>query len=248
MTVLPTLNHQQTRDMARLLVESYGVDPLQTMENAGRNLALVTKMLLGNEIMDCPVVVLAGRGSSGGSGLAAARHLLNWGAWVQVLCSSPVEGYTGAPARQLHTLQMMGVPLAWAEEGWELPPCDLVIDTILDAEARGIAEGRERDLIELANSTVAPILSLDVPSGVDGEDGKLAVPHIHAAATLAVALPKQGLLTEAARKVCGDLYLGDIGVPLALYEELGIEISPFFHRDPIVRWDVVDGIAQIIED
>jgi hypothetical protein len=64
---------------------------------------------------------------------------------------------------------------------------------------------------------------------------------------LAVALPKQGLLVEAARAACGDLYLGDVGVPISLYEEIGLEGISIFGRDPIVRWDVVDGMAQIID-
>jgi hypothetical protein len=74
----------------------------------------------------------------------------------------------------------------------------------------------------------------------------LYTPHIRAAVTLAVALPKQGLLAQAARQACGDLYLGDIGVPLALYEELGLPVSPFFGRDPIVRWDVESGMARVV--
>ena len=63
------------------------------------------------------MVVLVGRGNNGGGGLVAARHLLNWGAWVQVLCSYPPAEYKGIPAHQLAILQQMEAPLAWAEEG-----------------------------------------------------------------------------------------------------------------------------------
>jgi NAD(P)H-hydrate epimerase len=243
---LPVLSRDQEQELARLLVESYGIDPLQTMENVARDLAYLAKTMLDGDLADRPVVVLAGRGNNGGGGLAAARHLLNWGAWVQVVCSHPAEVYRGAPARQLSTLQAMGAPLAWAEEGWELPPCDLVVDAISGVGLRSEPRGKVRDLIQLANSSVAPILSLDLPSGVDGDSGELFTPHVQAAATLSPALPKRGLLVEEARLACGDLYLGDAGVPLALYEELGLAVTPFFGGDPIVRWDVVDGIAQII--
>jgi NAD(P)H-hydrate epimerase len=141
----------------------------------------------------------------------------------------------------------MGAPLAWADEGWELPPCDLVIDAVVGSGLRGEPRGRVRDLIQLANSSVAPILSLDVPSGVDAESGQRFRPHVRAAATLTVALPKKGLLEEEARKVCGNLYLGDVGVPLALYEEVGLEVLPIFARDPIVRWDVTNDVARLVE-
>jgi NAD(P)H-hydrate epimerase len=245
--VLPVLNRERVRAVDRLLVESYGIAPLQTMENVGRNLALVTKELLDGDLADRPLVVLAGRGSNGGGGLAAARHLLNWGAWVQILCSHPAEEYTGIAAHQLFTLQAMGAPLAWAEEGWELPPSDLVIDTVIGGGLRGEPQGKARDLIQLANSSMAPILSLEMPSGVDGDSGELFMPHVRAAATLTGALPKQGLLMAQARLACGHLYLGDSGVPLALYEELGLAVSPFFGRNPIVRWHVVDGMARVMD-
>lgn len=244
---LPALSRAQMVDVYRLLVESYGIVPLQTMENGGRNLALLAKEMLEGDLADRPIVVLAGRGNNGGGGLVAARHLLNWGAWVQILCAYPPDEYTGTPAQLLHTLQAMGAPLAWAEEGWELPPCDLVIDAIIGTGLRGEPHGKARDLIQLANSSVAPILSFDLPSGVDGERGELFTPHIRAAATLTLALPQRGLLVEDARLACGDLYLGDISVPSALYEELGLDVPPFFGRDPIVQWAVVGGDAKVMD-
>jgi NAD(P)H-hydrate epimerase len=137
----------------------------------------------------------------------------------------------------------MGAPLAWAEEGWELPPADLVIDAIIGYGLRGDPRGRARDLIHLANSSLAPILSLDAPSGVDTGEGRAYAPHVRAAATLTLALPKRGLLIEPARAACGDLYLADISVPAALYSQLGFDVPPVFARDPIVLLDVVDGSA-----
>jgi len=113
--VLPTLGREQIGQIERLLEERFGVAPLQTMENAGRNLAWLVNALLEGDLSDRPLVVLAGRGCNGGSGLAAARHLLNWGAWVQVVCSNPADAYAGAAAQQLHILHEMGAPLAWAE-------------------------------------------------------------------------------------------------------------------------------------
>ncbi|MCC6456814.1 MAG: NAD(P)H-hydrate epimerase [Caldilineaceae bacterium] len=245
--LLPALNSAQVHEVNRLLVEEYGMSLLQTMENGGRTLALRAKEMLDGDLADRPIVVVAGRGNNGGGGLVAARHLINWGAWVQILCSHPPEEYAGIPAHQLRTLQAMGAPLAWAEEGWELPPCDLVIDAIIGTGLLGEPHGKARDLIQLANSSVAPILSLDLPSGVDGGTGELFTPHIRATATLTLALPKIGLLADGARRACGELTLGDMGVPIALYEQLGLEVSLFFGRAPIVRWDVVDGRACVME-
>jgi NAD(P)H-hydrate epimerase len=211
------------------------------MDNGGRVLAELARRLLEGEIVDRPVVVLAGRGTNGGGGLAAARYLLNWGAWVQVVCAHPSAEYRGAPGQQLAALQAMGAALAWAEDGWELPPCDLLIDAVIGYGLRGDPRGPARNLIELANSHPAPILSLDVPSGVETGSGLVYTPSIAAAATLALALPKAGFLQPEAAAACGELYVADIGVPAALYAELRKEVPPLFARDSIVRLHVENG-------
>lgn len=241
---IPTLSTEQMREVDRLMTEVYQIDLLQMMENAGRNLALLAKRLLDDEIADRPIVVLAGRGNNGGGGLTAARHLLNWGAWVQIVLTHPVEEYQGAPAQQLATLQAMGAPLAWAEEGWELPPADLIIDALIGYGLRAAPQGKVRDLIQLANSNRAPILSLDAPSGLDTTSGQLFTPHIQATATMTLALPKTGLLTGAA--VCGDLYLADIGVPPQLYAELGLDVPPLFAQDTILPLTIDEESITIV--
>jgi NAD(P)H-hydrate epimerase len=216
------------------------------MENAGRNLALLAKRLLDGDIADRPIVVLAGRGNNGGGGLAAARHLLNWGAWVQVLLTHRPEEFDGVAAGQLRTLEAMDLPMAWAEEGWELPPADLVIDAIIGYGLQGPPTGTAETLIQLANSSVAPILSLDAPSGLETTTGQLFAPHIRATATMTLALPKAGLLTPQAAQAVGQLYLADISVPPQLYAHLGIEMDPIFAEDTILPLQVEDGVASMV--
>ncbi|GIK71658.1 MAG: hypothetical protein BroJett021_06460 [Chloroflexota bacterium] len=239
--LVPTLSTAQIQTIDRLMGEVYAIDPLQIMENVGRSLATLARWMLGGDVADRPIVVLAGRGANGGGGLAAARHLLNWGAWVQIVCSHPPDGYKGASARQLHTLQAMGAPLAWAEEGWELPPADLLLDAIIGYGLRGDPRGPARDLIQLANSSAAPILSLDAPSGVDTGTGRVFAPHIQAATTLTLALPKAGFRQPEAAAACGALYLADISVPSALYESMGVQAPPLFARADTIPLTVADG-------
>ena len=243
---IPTLTTEQMVEVDRLMIEAYRIELVQMMENAGRNLALLAKELLDGDIVDRPIVVLAGRGNNGGGGFVAARHLLNWGAWVQVITAYPPEQYSGVPHHQLSILQAMDAPLAWADEGWELPPTDLVIDAIIGYGLRGDPRGAARDLIQLANSSLAPILSLDAPSGIDTASGRVFAPHIRAAATMTLALPKSGFLTSEAMSASGDLYLADISVPPALYERLGLTVSPLFGRDTVVPIHVVDGAMRIL--
>ncbi len=257
--ILPALSTAQMREVDRLMIEDYHILPPQMMENAGRNLALLAKRILSendlpendlpeNVLQDRPIVVLAGRGNNGGGGLAAARHLLNWGAWTQiVLTHQPNDTTERALNDQLSILRQLDAPLAWAEDGWELPPADLIIDALIGYGLSGAPKGRAADLIQLANSSVAPILSLDAPSGLDTTSGRLFNPHIRATATMTLALPKQGLMQPSAQTAIGQLYLADIGVPPGLYERLGLDVPPLFARDIILPLRVVDGVARLEE-
>ncbi|MEX1021023.1 MAG: NAD(P)H-hydrate epimerase [Litorilinea sp.] len=248
---VPTLTAARTQRLEQLLPEQYALDLLQIQENAGRNLAEMARVLLEQDILDRPIVLLAGRGNNGAVGMVAARHLLNWGADIQVLCSDAPEDYQGVPAQQLRTLQAMGAPLAWAEEGWELPPCDLVIDAIigygLRSDPHEDIHGRARDLIQLANSAMAPILSLDAPSGLDSDTGTVYTPCIQATATLCMGLPQQGLATATGAAVCGELFVGDVGIPAALYADLEMDadVPWLFSRRAIVPLRVEAGTFWI---
>jgi len=228
------------QQLEKLLVSDFAVSRLQTMELAGLALARLARRYLEGDVADRPIVVLAGRGFTGGAGLCAARHLLNWGAWAQIVCSHPPEQYTGAAARQLAILQQMGAPLAWAEEGWELPPADLLIDAIIGYGLRGDPRGPSRTLVQLAASSAAPILALEAPSGMDTQSGTLFPVHLRATATLMLALPKQGMLVPAAAAACGESWLADIGVPAPLWPQLGLDVPPLFGRDCLLSLIVVE--------
>jgi NAD(P)H-hydrate epimerase len=232
---LPAVTSEQMKEVERLMGAQYHIGVPALMENAGRSLALLAKRMLDGSVEDRAVVLLAGRGVHGGCGLAAARHLFNWGSWVQVVCAFPAEQFEGEAAEQVAALRAMGAPLAWAEEGWELPPADLVVDAISGYGVRGDPRGKTRELIQLANSSAAPILSLDVPSGVDSNDGRCYTPHIRAAATLALGLPKIGMLRVPARSACGRIFVADIGIPSALYAGLNLQVAPIFALDPVVE-------------
>ena len=89
----------------------------------------------------------------------------------------------------------------------------------------------------MANSLDAPILALDVPSGLDASTGVAFDPAICATATMTLALPKQGLRVADASALVGELYLADISVPPELYGRapLGLPVESIFALDDIVR-------------
>jgi len=230
---LPALSTAEMVEVDRLMIESYGIRLIQMMENAGRNLADLAQAMLTGEVQDRPLLVLAGRGNNGGGGLVAARHLANRGADVQVVLARAMEAFSGTPAHQLDILLTMGVSVTTAGDGWELPSADLIIDALIGYGLSGAPRGAVANLIQLANSHPAAILSLDAPSGLDTATGKKYIPCIQAAATMTLALPKTGLF--AAPEVTGQIFLADISVPPVLYEDMDIELGPIFTTSPILR-------------
>ena len=232
-SALPALTTAQMVEVDRLMIEAYGIQLIQMMENAGRNLADLAQAMLDGEVADRPVLVLAGRGNNGGGGLVAARHLANRGAEVQVVTPREFDDFRGVPAHQLDILLAMGVSVMTAGDGWELPSADLILDALIGYGLSGDPQGPTADLIQLANSHPAPILALDAPSGLDAGSGRVYHPCIQADATMTLALPKAGLL--AAPQVVGDLFLADISVPPVLYEDLGIDLPPIFAPGPLLR-------------
>ena len=124
-----------------------------------------------------------------------------------------------------------------ADELPELPEAYLIVDAIIGYSLSGAPRGPAAGLIRSANAHSAPVLSLDVPSGVDTSSGTAHDPSIKATATMTLALPKDGLRAEEARANIGELYLADIGVPPALYSRspLNLEVGPIFAEEEIVR-------------
>ncbi len=208
----------------------------QMMENAGRALARVARdRFLAGDARGKSVAILAGSGGNGGGALVCARNLLNWGAEAHLALVKPVGAYGGVPGHQAKILDRMGHRLDEAHD--DMPPkaVDLVVDGLIGYSLTGAPHGRLATLIRWANEADAPVLSLDVPSGVDATTGETHDPAVRATATVTLALPKHGLTKRKVRGHVGELYLADIGVPPSVYQQLGLAIELPFKGADVVR-------------
>ena len=218
------------------MIEDYGINLWQMMENAGRSLAaLARRRFLNGDPRGKRVIVLAGTGGNGGGGLVGARRLHNWGAEVQVYLTRPPEAYTGVPAQQLAILQRLPLRITVGADDAEWAGAAVIIDAVIGYSLAGPPRGTAAALILRANTCGSPILALDTPSGLDAGSGIVYDPAIKAMATLTLALPKAGL--KAAPDHVGELYLADISVPRELYAGpgLGLAVGPIFAEDDIIR-------------
>lgn len=235
---LPAIDVPQMAEVDRLMTEEYHISLLQMMENAGRCLAILARdrFLEGNP-SNKRVMVLAGAGNNAGGALACARRLHGWGAEIEVYTATAPKEMKPASAHQLSILERIGVSIRSGAELGATRGFELIVDGIIGYNLSGDPHGLPKSMIEWANRSPIPTLSLDTPSGLDLTTGAVHKPTIKARATLTLALPKKGLYGEKVVDLRGELYLGDIGVPPALYEEPGLElkVGPIFCESDVLR-------------
>jgi NAD(P)H-hydrate epimerase len=234
---VPFLTTEQMKEVDRAMVDDFGIDLPRMMENAGRNLAdLARHRFLGGDGRSRSVIILAGPGGNGGGAMVAARRLHAFGALVGVVATREPAHMAEVTAQQFRILEKIGVPLTVGEMPRVRPP-DVIIDGLIGYNLKGAPRGITAELIEWANASMAPVLSLDVPSGLDATSGKAHNPVVRATATMTLALPKSGLRSAERSDVVGELYLADIGVPAELYaaEPLSLQVGPIFSRSDVIR-------------
>jgi NAD(P)H-hydrate epimerase len=238
---LPAVSADEMAELDRRAGSEFGIELAQMMELAGAALARSAEQMVAH-LRDVRLTVLVGPGRNGGGGLVAARHLANRSAQVHVVLARPVNQLAQVARDRLATVFAMHVPVCVVP--WDmssdvlddlLRDSDLVIDALLGYAAEGPPRGAVSTIIERAAAGHAPVLSLDLPSGIDPDTGQGDGPAITASATMTVALPKRGLLTDDGRARAGALYLADIGWPAALYRRAGLEFADPFVGGPIVR-------------
>lgn len=241
-SAIPSLSAAQMAEVDRLAVDEYGIDLLQMMEQAGSHLAEVVRIELGGSFEGRAIVVAAGPGHNGGGGLTAARHLADRGADVRVVLARPAMRSDEASRHQLSTLLAMGTDCCVAtfdlsddELVAALERADAVVDAILGYSISGPPRGDVERLIGFVIQAGRPVISLDLPSGLDPDTGSVPGVAVRAAATMTLALPKLGLFEADGPAHTGRLYLADIGLPRGLYDALGIEVGPIFAGSRIIR-------------
>ncbi|HKJ26730.1 MAG TPA: NAD(P)H-hydrate epimerase [Anaerolineales bacterium] len=227
---VPSVDETQMREVDRIAMEDFGLGILQMMENAGRSLASLALRLVGEGGFQ--FVVAAGTGGNGGGGICAARHLYNRGYPVALLLTKPPETYTGAAGVQLNILQKAGLVPAPLDQAADLcSSAALILDALIGYSLKGAPRGGSQHLIEAINASGRPVLSLDLPSGLDATTGSTPGEVVAATATLTLALPKPGLANPTA----GKLYLADIGIPPQVYAQMGIHFEPFFGQEYVLQ-------------
>ena len=220
---------EEMRAMDRYAIETLGIADEILMENAG--IAAYYALAGEMDIAGGRFAVFCGGGNNGGDGFVVARKIHSGGGIVKVFLLAEKNRYKGAARKNLDRLLNLPVDVRPVESvddvrGYILQS-NAVIDAIFGTGLDRDVEGLHREVIEIINAIGKPVYSLDIPSGVNGDTGRLMGTAIRAAATVTFGLPKRGNLLYPGFLCGGKLYVTHISLPPELYdsESIGVEVN-----------------------
>lgn len=219
---------EEMEKLDRLAVER-GLEIRQMMELAGWHMVTMFDRL--DISSGESVVVVCGKGNKGGDGLVAVRQLANYGWSVDVVMVS--REISADAQHQLRLVEEMQLPVYYFGEDEAgarrvLREGDVLIDALIGYHLEGNPHGVFAEVIQLINDSGQRVVAYDLPSGLAASSGDCLEPCVTAEATLALALPKQAFRAKAGRKVSGQIWLADIGIPAYLYDQVAAGSRPAF--------------------
>ncbi|MCF8053673.1 MAG: NAD(P)H-hydrate dehydratase [Deltaproteobacteria bacterium] len=219
-------------------INELGIPEEVLMENAG---IAVARLLLAikPDLRTSQTLVVCSTGNNGGDGLVIARQLHSLGVKVRVLIVGNPAKCTGAAKTNLRALSnIVAIPLLHALSSADiqesLKDVDIVVDALLGTGIDRPVEGIFAAIIRAINDAKTPppktykknlVVSVDIPSGINGNTGAIMGEAIRADVTVTLGLPKLGLLLSPGFEHCGKIYLSRISFPLSYQNPQALKIS-----------------------
>lgn len=211
--------------------EVLGISVETLMHEAGR---AVAARVLEHFPAAKRIVVLAGKGNNGGDGLVAARLLAEHQREVEVLIAASRGELSPNAQRVLGRLREPGIkPVTAPDRDWEsrlqaLSEADLIVDALLGTGATGVPRDSIEQAILAITASGKPVLSVDIPSGIDADTGHASGTYVRAVCTVTFGLPKPFAFQSDGLEAAGTLEVAPIGFP----EQLLTAARSAFCLDP----------------
>ena len=229
------LTTAQMRAMDGEVINHLGLPGLVLMENAGRGVADIIARERPR-LAGLDVRIVCGAGQNGGDGFVVARHLLGRGAKVRVLLALPRAKLTGDAAVFAHVLDELDPacildlavendPDAWRSH---LVGAAVVVDALFGTGLRADISGPPAAAIAAMNGTGALRVSVDLPSGLDGDTGRVHGAVVQAHLTATIGCRKVGLVLDADAPV-GRIEVVDLGVSMTRVQDAALKLGPLCH-------------------
>ncbi|MBN2420316.1 MAG: NAD(P)H-hydrate dehydratase [Deltaproteobacteria bacterium] len=209
----------EIREMDNLTINEAGISGIVLMENAARN---ATKVFLDhfNPQHGSSVVILCGKGNNGGDGYVMARYLHEKGMDVSVMITGEKSAISGDALVNLKIIEKLGLKISEIPDdealkgvNESLVKCGYIIDGLLGTGLNSPVRGFFKKIIENVNQSGKPVMSIDIPSGLNADTGNKMGAAIKADLTVTFGLPKPGQLVYPGAELVGRLVNIDIGIP-----------------------------------
>jgi NAD(P)H-hydrate epimerase len=161
------------------------------------------------------ITVMCGPGNNGGDGHVLARLAREAGLAVTVLSPVSTAGAQAHPTK-IGARAANGTVQAFSAE--HLNACDVIVDALFGTGLERPLAGEWRAAIEAINASGRPVFSLDVPSGLHADTGRVLGAAVRASVTLSFIGLKAGMFTAQGREHCGLILFDDLGVPSAVFD------------------------------
>lgn len=203
---------EQVREFDRIAIQEYGIPGAELMLRAGTRTYQLIEQLWPTAAR---IAIVCGAGNNGGDGYVVARLAKQAGRQVRL--------FSLADPTKLHG-DALTMADAWRASGGEIEPyaglparCELIVDAILGTGLEREVSGAWAEAIQAINRHPAPVLAIDVPSGLHADTGRQLGCAIQAQATLSFIGLKQGMFTGAGPDCCGLIYFDALEIPARIY-------------------------------
>ncbi|MEO0294248.1 MAG: NAD(P)H-hydrate dehydratase [candidate division WOR-3 bacterium] len=215
----------EIRKLDQAASEKYGILEMLLMENAGNAVFYVIEKEFETE--KNKFLILAGGGNNGGDGMVVARKLFSNGASLQFFLLAEEEKLKGITKENFEILKKIGVPLKIKPNIREIKKAieksDIIIDAILGIGVSGEVSGIYKEVIELINKSGKKIISVDIPSGINGDTGEIMGVAVKSDITVTFGLPKVGIFNFPGYEHWKRLFVSHISFPPQLYNDRSIK-------------------------
>ena len=219
---------EQIRKADEMTIKGIGLPGMVLMENAAQGAVRVLKDAMGDP-MDWDVAAFCGRGNNGGDGLAMLRILAGQGSVATAYLFCREADLKGDAAANLAVAKACGVQVveipddAALEEYYEdMAGHEIYLDALLGTGLNSLVKGRFAEAIELLNGLDAPVLAVDIPSGLSADTGAVLGHAVEADFTATFGLTKLGLAIDGTEHV-GELTCVDISIPPVVVADLQLD-------------------------
>ncbi len=217
----------QMRKLDTSAVKKYGIDEILLMENAGNAVFYAIEKEIGTK--GKKFLVLAGSGNNGGDGMVVARKLYSNENQVKLFLLADEKKLKGITKKNFEILKKIGILIrkkpAQKEILRALKETDVIIDAMLGTGLSGEVRGIFKKAIELINKSGKRVVSIDIPSGINGNTGEITGIAVKSDITVTFGLPKIGNLNYPGYEHAQKLIVSHISFPPELYNDDSIKTA-----------------------